>query len=107
MDIPALEQKAIEFARRGDFSAAAKEANEELTRAAPTNEGAWTRLARCCIELGLLDDANAALEKVLSLNPRNMIARSLLQESIRREVRAEQLPAERRPKSSKGKRTRE
>lgn len=87
MDIASLEQKAIDFARRGDFGAEARQINEELTRLAPDNQGGWTRLARCCIELGLLDDANAALEKVLVLNPQNMIARSLLQESIRREVR--------------------
>ena len=88
MDVTSLEQKAIDFAKRGDFGVEAKAVNEELTRMAPENQGGWTRLARCCIELGLLDDANAALETVLNLNPQNMIARSLLQESIRREVRA-------------------
>jgi hypothetical protein len=88
VDVTSLEQKAIDFAKRGDFGVEAKQINEELTKAAPANQGAWTRLARCCIELGLLDDANAALETVLTLNPQNMIARSLLQESIRREVRA-------------------
>ena len=88
MDTTTLEQKAIDLAKRGDFGVDAKQTNEELARLAPTNQGAWTRLARCCIELGLLDDANAALEQVLTINPQNMIARSLLQESIRREVRA-------------------
>jgi hypothetical protein len=88
VDVTSLEQKAIDFAKRGDFGVEAKQINEELTRIAPANQGAWTRLARCCIELGLLDDANGALETVLNLNPQNMIARSLLQESIRREVRA-------------------
>lgn len=87
MDITSLEQKAIDFARRGDFGAEAKQVNEELAALAPQNQGAWTRLARCNIELGLLDDANAALERVLQINPQNMIARSLLQEAIRREVR--------------------
>jgi hypothetical protein len=103
VDIPTLEQKAIDFAKRGDFGVDAKQTNEELARIAPANQGAWTRLARCCIELGLLDDANAALETVLNLNPQNMIARSLLQESIRREVRA--TPAEEsvpRSRSKKG-----
>ena len=107
MDIASLEHKAIEFARRGDFGADAKNTNEELTRVAPTNQGAWTRLARCCIELGMLDDANAALETVLTLNPQNMIARSLLQESIRREVLAtpvEEAAPRSRAKSAKGKR---
>lgn len=102
MDITSLEQKAIDFARRGDFGADAREANRELTQLAPANQGAWTRLARCCIELGLLDDANAALEKVLELNPQNTIARSLLQESIRREVRlAPPEPEAKRSKTSR------
>ena len=104
MDINSLEQKAIDYARRGDFGADARQTNEELTQVAPTNQGAWTRLARCCIELGLLDDANAALERVLELNPQNTIARSLLQESIRREVRlAPPEPEPRRTRASKTK----
>lgn len=89
MDISSLEQQAIDFARRGDFGAAAKQVNEELAKLAPSNQGAWTRLARCNIELGLLDEANTALETALQLNPQNTIARSLLQESIKRAVRAE------------------
>lgn len=93
MDITALEQKAVDFARRGDFGDEARQVNAELTKIAPANQGAWTRLARCNIELGLLDDANAALERVLLLNPQNMIARSLLQEAIRREVRLAPDPA--------------
>src|SRR5688500_19400333 len=102
VDISNLEQKAIDFARRGEFSAAAKQVNEELAKLAPTNQGAWTRLARCNIELGLLDDANAALERVLQINPQNMIARSLLQESIRREVRLAPVePAEKRPRGAR------
>lgn len=87
VDISSLEQQAVDFARRGDFGADAKRVNEELAKLAPANEGAWTRLARCNIELGLLDAANDALERVLQINPQNTIARSLLQESIRRQVR--------------------
>ena len=87
MDITSLEQRAIDFARRGDFGMEARDVNDQLTKLAPANQGAWTRLARCNIELGLFDDANAALEQALQLNPQNLIARSLLQESIRREVR--------------------
>jgi tetratricopeptide (TPR) repeat protein len=102
VDITSLEQKAIDFARRGDFGADARQTNAELTELAPTNQGAWTRLARCCIELGLLDAANAALEKALELNPQNTIARSLLQESIRREVRlAPPEPETRRTRTTK------
>jgi hypothetical protein len=101
VDISSLEQKAIDFARRGDFGTEAKQVNEELAALAPDNQGAWTRLARCNIELGLLDDANAALEKVLQINPQNMIARSLLQESIRREVRLAPEPEPKRTRSGK------
>ena len=106
MDITSLERRAIEFARRGDFGSEARQVNEELARLAPTNQGAWTRLARCNIELGLLDDANAALEKVLEINPQNMIARSLLQESIRREVRmAPPEPALKRARGGRAKKS--
>jgi len=104
VDITPLEQKAIDFAKRGDFGAEAKQVNEELTKFAPDNQGAWTRLARCNLELGLLDDANAALERVLQINPQNMIARSLLQESIRREVRM--APEPEAPKRARGGRAR-
>lgn len=104
MDITSLEQRAIDFARRGDFGVEAKQVNEELTKLAPSNQGAWTRLARCNIELGLFEAANAALERALELNPQNMIARSLLQESIRREVRHQvPEPAPKRSRSSRWK----
>ena len=105
MDITSLEQKAIDLARRGDFGPEAKQVNEELTTAAPENQGAWTRLARCNIELGLLDDANAALERVLQINPQNMIARSLLQEAIRREVRLAPEPEPKRARGSRARKT--
>jgi hypothetical protein len=75
--VAALEQKAIDFAKRGEFGPDARTVNEELTRLAPANQGAWTRLARCCLELGLLDDATAALDAALQLNPQNTIARNL------------------------------
>ena len=96
MDITSLEQQAIDFARRGEFGAEARGVNEELIKLAPENQGAWTRLARCNIELGLLDAASEALERVLQINPQNTIARSLLQEAIRRQVRL--LPEEPKPK---------
>jgi tetratricopeptide (TPR) repeat protein len=103
VDITSLEQRAIDFARRGDFGVEARQVNQELTALVPSNQGAWTRLARCNIELGLFDDANAALERALQLNPQNTIARSLLQESIRREVRPTPEPA---PVRARGTRSR-
>lgn len=83
-DILSLEQQAIDFAKRGDFGMDAKRANEALTERAPTNQGAWTRLARCCMELGQLDEATAAIDAVLQLNPQNTIARNLQSEVMRR-----------------------
>ena len=104
-DIASLQQQAFDYARRGDFSAEARAVNEELTRLDPQNEGAWTRLARCCLEAGLLTEASTALESALQLNPQNNLARSLLQEVIRRELLAEpqEAPAEAKPKRTRKK----
>ena len=82
-----LEQQAIDFARRGDFGPDAKRANEELTKLAPANPGGWTRLARCCMTLGQLDEATHALETALALNPQNTIASSLQMEVSRQRAR--------------------
>jgi tetratricopeptide (TPR) repeat protein len=84
LSIASLEQRAIDFARRGDFGTDARQVNETLTRLAPSNEGAWTRLARCCLELGQLEEATAALDAALQVNPQNTIARNLHGEVSRR-----------------------
>jgi tetratricopeptide (TPR) repeat protein len=84
IDTAALERRAIEFAKTGNFGSDALEINRELTVAAPANQGAWTRLARCCMEQRQFEDAAAALGKALELNPSNSIAKSLQQEVIRR-----------------------
>lgn len=76
----------MNFAKRGDFGADAKRINEELTKIVPENPGAWTRLARCCLEMGLLDEAAQALDAVLLRNPQNTVARSLQMEVSRRRV---------------------
>ena len=75
--LAALEQRAVDFAKHGDFGTDARSVNEEITRLAPANQGAWTRLARCCLELGQLDEATSALDAALQLNPQNTIARNL------------------------------
>jgi tetratricopeptide (TPR) repeat protein len=99
----ALEEQAVAFAKRGDFGLDARTVNEEITKLAPANHGAWTRLARCCLELGLLDDATAALDTALQLNPQNTIARNLLIEvSRRRAGPAAAVPAPRKRASSAG-----
>ncbi|MEO7273529.1 MAG: tetratricopeptide repeat protein, partial [Vicinamibacterales bacterium] len=83
-----LQERTIAYARAGTFGAPALEANLELTRLSPENEGAWTRLARCYLEGGRLDEATGALEAVLQLNVQNSIARSLLGEVSRRRAAA-------------------
>ena len=85
--IAQLQRRAIEFATSGDFGPDSLAANLELARLAPDNEGAWTRLSRCYMEGGLLDEATGALESVLAVNPRNSIARSLKIEVEKRRVR--------------------
>jgi predicted TPR repeat methyltransferase len=100
-DIPSLQQKAVDYAKRGDFGTEARAVNEEITRLAPDTEGAWTRLARCCLELGQLDAANSALESALVLNPQNNLARSLLQEVVKRELLAEPPEPEPAPRVKK------
>jgi tetratricopeptide (TPR) repeat protein len=88
IDTGALERRAIEFAKLGNFGPDALAANRELTVAAPANQGAWTRLARCCMEQQHFEDAVEALAKALELNPSNSIAKSLQQEVIRRRAMA-------------------
>lgn len=98
--VPELQQQAIDYAKSGDFGPAALAANLELTRLAPTNEGAWTRLSRCYMEGGQLDEATAALDAVLQVNPQNSIARSLQMEVSRRRAAAHapvSAPRARRP----------
>ncbi len=94
---PELQQRAVEFARAGDFGPVALETNLELAKMAPTNEGALTRLSRCYLEGGQLDEATATLDAVLQLNPQNTIARSLQVEVTRRRV--VHMPAPRRTRS--------
>ena len=83
-----LVRRAIDYAKSGDFGPQALATNLELARVAPANEGAWTRLSRCYLEGGQLDQATAALDAVLQLNPQNTIARSLQVEVTRRRVAA-------------------
>jgi hypothetical protein len=98
---PELQQRAIELAKAGDFGPQALATNLELARLAPTNEGALTRLSRCYMEGGQLDQATATLDAVLLLNPQNTIARSLQVEVTRR--RASAVPAVKRTRSSEAK----
>lgn len=87
-DTTTLERRAIEFAKLGNFGTDALEVNRALAEAAPSNQGAWTRLGRCCLELQQFDEAAAALTRALELNPSNTIAKSLHQEVLRRRAMA-------------------
>ena len=83
-----LQQRAVEFAKSGNFGPDAIDINLRLTGLVPDNEGAWTRLARCYLESGRLDDATAATESALRLNPQNTIARNLGMEATKRREQA-------------------
>jgi tetratricopeptide (TPR) repeat protein len=97
--IAQLQRRAIEFATSGDFGPDSLAANLELARLAPENEGAWTRLSRCYMEGGLLEEATGALDSVLAFNPRNSIARSLKIEINKRRVNL--LPVEPKVKATR------
>lgn len=84
MDATTLQQQAVDYAKRGDFGPEALRVNRELTEMAPTNLGAWTRLARCCMELGRLEEATVAIDAALQLDPQNTIARNLQGDVTRR-----------------------
>jgi hypothetical protein len=83
-----LQQRALELARTGTFGREALDVNLEITRLAPQNEGAWTRLARCYLEGRHFAEAAGALATVLDLNPTNTIAKSLLSEVTKRRAMA-------------------
>ncbi len=97
--IAQLQRRAIEFATSGNFGSDSLAANLELSRLAPDNEGAWTRLSRCYMEGGQLEEATGALDSVLAINPRNSIARSLKIEVNKR--RASLLPVEPKVKATR------
>ena len=94
--LASLEQQAIECAKRGDFGPGARTVNEQITALSPSNQAAWTRLGRCCLELGLLDEADGALDRALQLNPQNTIARNLHLEVSKRRAGPAAAPAPRR-----------
>ena len=83
-----LQQQAIDYAKRGDFGPDAKRVNQQLAEVSPGNLGAWTRLARCCVELGQLDEATVAIDAALQLEPQNTIARNMQVDIARRRMAA-------------------
>lgn len=83
-----LQHRAVELVKNGTFGGEALEINLEITRLAPDNEGAWTRLGRCYLEQRRFADAAGALATALELNPSNTIAKSLLNEVTKRRAMA-------------------
>jgi tetratricopeptide (TPR) repeat protein len=83
-----LQQRAVELARNNSFGAEALDLNLQLTRTDPSNQGAWTRLARCYLEQRRFADAAGALATALDLNPSNTIAKSLMTEVTKRRAMA-------------------
>jgi len=86
-----LQQRAVELAKSNSYGTEALDVNLQITRSDPSNQGAWTRLARCYLEQRRFADAAGALATVLDLNPSNTIAKSLMTEVTKR--RAMALPA--------------
>jgi hypothetical protein len=86
-----LQQRAVELAKNNSFGTEALDVNLQITRTDPSNQGAWTRLARCYLEQRRFSDAAGALATVLDLNHSNTIAKSLMNEVTKR--RAMALPA--------------
>jgi len=83
-----LQQRAVELAKNNSFGSEALDVNLQITRSDPSNQGAWTRLARCYLEQRRFSDAAGALATVLDLNPSNTIAKSLMTEVTKRRAMA-------------------
>lgn len=75
-----LEDRARAFAVAQDFGAEALDLNRRLIVANPADSGARTRLARCYLQAGRPEDAEAEYREALRLNPRNRIAIGGLEE---------------------------
>jgi len=82
--LEALESRALQFMKAGDFGDDAIRVNEAIVAAAPRNERAWTRLGRCRMEHRQFDSAIEALRTALALNGANTIATNLLNEVRKR-----------------------
>jgi hypothetical protein len=83
-----LQRRAIELAKDNSFGPEALDVNLQITRSDPSNQGAWTRLARCYLEQRRFADAAGALATVLDIDPSNTIAKSLMTEVTKRRAMA-------------------
>jgi tetratricopeptide (TPR) repeat protein len=69
-----LDDRARALAVAQDFGAEALDLNHRLVVANPADAGSRTRLARCYLQAGRLDEAEAEYREALRLNPHNRIA---------------------------------
>jgi len=83
-DLEALERRAIDLTKQGNFGPEAIRVNAEIVEKNPNQQSAWTRLGRCHMEQRQFDEAVSALRAALALNPSNAIATNLLTEVRRR-----------------------
>ena len=83
-DLKALERRALELMKQGDFGPESIRVNAEIVQLAPGDEGAWTRLGRCHLEQRQFDEAVTALRAALAINPAKTIATNLLAEVRKR-----------------------
>ncbi len=75
-----LEERARAFAVAQNFGPEALDLNRRLVAANPADAGAHTRLARCYLQAGRVDEAEAEYREALGLNPQNRIAIGGLEE---------------------------
>jgi hypothetical protein len=68
------QDRARALAIAQDFGAEALELNRQLVAAAPTDLASRTRLARCLVVAGQLDEGEAEYREVLRQDPKNRIA---------------------------------
>jgi aspartate beta-hydroxylase len=84
--VRSLGEAATRLLMSGDF-ARARDALLQAVEIDPSNVGCWMNLAAACNGLDLADDEKTALDKVLTLEPRNL--RALLQMAVHYEVKGQ------------------
>jgi hypothetical protein len=71
---PSAQDRARALAIAQDFGTEALELNRQLVAADPADTASRTRLARCFVHAGRLDEGEAEYREVLRLEPKNRIA---------------------------------
>jgi tetratricopeptide (TPR) repeat protein len=87
-DPKALERRALDLVKQGDFGPESIRVNAAIVAQAPKDDSAWTRLGRCYLEQRQFDEAVSALRAALAINPNKTIATNLLAEVRKRRALA-------------------